>query len=141
MASWCSMDDGTAQRLTGEPDCKFRRPLARQRHLQMICTTQYHTAAIMQEQYSGTVPQAAGNFGQPMLPWALEDPETSKQDRDLPRLKNSLNSNPIESPSSLSSLQKKNLNVRLGKVAERLQSHNLRISIKMPRRRHGWHVC
>ncbi len=64
----------------------------------MICTTQYHTAAIMQEQYSGTVPEAAGNFGRPMLPWALEDPETSKQDRELPRLNNSLNSNPIKSP-------------------------------------------
>jgi hypothetical protein len=83
----------------------------------MICTTQYHTAAIMQEQYSGTIPQAASNFGRRMLPCALEDPETSKQDTDLPRLKNSLYRNPIESPSSLSS-SRRTLNVRLGKVAE-----------------------
>jgi hypothetical protein len=72
----------------------------------------------MQEQYSGTIPQAAGNFGRRMLPCALEDPETSKQDTDLPRLKNSLNRNPIESPSSLSSSRRRTLNVRLGKVAE-----------------------
>jgi hypothetical protein len=83
----------------------------------MICTTQYHTAAIMQEQYSGTIPQAAGNFGRRMLPCALEDPETSKQDTDLPRLKNSLNRNPIESPSSLSFifLQKKNPQCKIRK--------------------------
>jgi hypothetical protein len=52
----------------------------------------------MQEQYSGTIPQAAGNFGRRMLPCALEDPETSKQDTDLPRLKNSLNRKPNREP-------------------------------------------
>jgi hypothetical protein len=38
----------------------------------MICTTQYHNAAIMQEQYSGTIPQAAGNFGQRMLQYGAK---------------------------------------------------------------------
>jgi hypothetical protein len=139
----------------------------------MICTTQYHTAAIMQEQYSGTIPQAAGNFGRRMLPCALEDPETSKQDTDLPRLKNSLNRNPIESPSSLSfvfkgmrsafppnlaersgpppplsispsaaEIQKKNPQCKIRKGSRGgSKAITWGLSIKMPRMRHGWHVC